>query len=141
MLICFFAKMIIQLGIMTCAQIIYINNDNLHYHSSLHQTGSHTFGACVEMTSWIWLLHWRWGCSMQSVCLNVCECVCFQGAIIRRVAISFLLASVQWMHLAALSNIMGWPDALSLCLQVVHSIKRIGNTCRNICYYDYKKTL
>lgn len=83
---------------MTCAQTIYISNDNMSLSFSITPKRVTHNGACVEMTSWIWLL------TESEEAVYECACVCmfvhvqcvlcvreygFQGAIIKKVTISF----------------------------------------------------
>lgn len=130
MLICFFfllPKMIIQPGIMTCAQKIYINNDNIHYHSLITSEG------CVEnyfLDLAIWV---KVRIQIFFVCISV-GVYGFQGRIITKVTISFYwLRSNKciWQHYQIAR---GWPDTPGLCLKLLHGIKSAGNTCKDVSY-------
>lgn len=76
--------MIIQLGIMTCAQRIYINNDDVHYHSPLQNQRGVTYVGCMCGNDFLDLATVQKG----RMCAGICVCG-FQGAAIKKVAISF----------------------------------------------------
>lgn len=77
--------MIIQLGIMTCAQRIYINNDDVHSHSPLQNQRGVTYVGCMCGNDFLDLATLLKG----RMCAGICVCVVFKVLLSKRLPFLF----------------------------------------------------